>query len=65
MLGVSLASAITTAINQRAEARLVALDTKGAFGSVWWRGLLAHLWIIGFHDKVFRLFQLYLSNRFI
>ena len=44
--GVSLASTITTAIDQRAEARLVALDIKGAFDSVWWRGLLAHwfLW---------------------
>ena len=31
--GVSLASTITTAINQRAEARLVALDIKGAFDS--------------------------------
>ena len=40
--GVLLASCITTAINQRAEARLVALDIKGAFDSVWWRGLLAH-----------------------
>ena len=32
--GVFLASAVTTAINQRAEARLVALDIKGAFDSV-------------------------------
>ena len=61
--GVSLASTITTAINQRAEARLVALDIKGAFDSVWWKGLLAHLWSIGFHDKTFRLFESYLSNR--
>ena len=36
--GVLLASTITTAIYQRAEARLVALDIKGAFDSVWWRG---------------------------
>ena len=63
--GVFLASVITSAINQRAEARLVALDIKGAFDSVWWRGLLAHLWNIGFRDKAFRLFQSYLSDRFI
>ena len=63
--GVLLASTITTAINQRAEARLVALDIKGAFDSVWWRGLLAHLWSIGLRDKVFQLFESYLSNRFI
>ena len=63
--GIFLASAVTTAFNQRAEARLVALDIKGAFDSVWWKGLLAHLWIVGFHDKAFELFQSYLSNRFI
>ena len=63
--GVSLASTITTAINQRAEARLVALDIKGAFDSVWWRGLLAHLWSIGFRNKAFTLFESYLSNRYI
>ena len=60
--GVFLASAVTTAINQQAEARLVALDIKGAFDSVWWKGLLAHLWSVGFRDKAF---QSYLSNRFI
>ena len=63
--GVFLASAITTAINQRVETRLVALDIKGAFDSVWWRGLLAHLWSISFRDKVFKLFQSYLSDRFV
>ena len=60
--GVSLASTITTAINQQAEARLVTLDIKGAFDSVWWKGILAHLWSIDFHDKTFRLFESYLSN---
>ena len=63
--GVSLASTITAAINQCAEAQLVALDIKGAFDSVWWRGLLAHLWSIGFRDRTFRLFESYLSNRYI
>jgi len=48
--GVLLASCIAIAINQRAEARLVALDIMGAFDSVWWWGLLAHLHSIGFHD---------------
>ena len=41
-----LASRITTAINQRAEARLVALDVKVE------KGLLAHLHSISFRDKV-------------
>ena len=53
--GVLFASTITTATNQQAEARLVALDIKGAFDSVWWRRLLANLWSVGFHDKVFQL----------
>jgi len=40
----------------------VALNIKGAFDSVWWRGLLAHLQSIGFHDKAISLFESYLSN---
>ena len=63
--GVSLASAITTAINQRAEVRLVALDIKGAFDHVRWDGLLKHLWSIGCRGRVFRLFESYLSDRYI
>ena len=63
--GISLASTITTAINQLAEACLVALDIKGAFDSVWWKGLLAHLWSVGFRGKAFQLFESYLSNRYI
>ena len=53
--GVLLATCITAAINQRAEARLVALDIKGAFDSAWWKRLLAHLQSIGFCDKVISL----------
>ena len=45
--GVSLASTISTAINQRAEIRLVALDIKGAFDHVRWDSVLNHLWSIG------------------
>ena len=63
--GISLASTITTAINQCAEAHLVALDIKGAFDSVWWKGLLAHLWSVGFRGKAFQLFESYLSNCYI
>ena len=63
--GVLIVSAILTVINQQPEVRLVALDIKGAFDSVWWKGLLAHLWSIIFCGKIFRLFQSYLSNHFI
>ena len=62
---ISLASTITIAINQRAKARLVALDIKGAFNSVWWKGLLAYLWSVGFRGKAFQLFESYLSNCYI
>ena len=51
--GISLASTITTAINQHAEAHLVDLDINGAFDSVWWKGLLAHLWSVGFQGKLY------------
>jgi len=62
---LSLASTIMSALNQRAEVRLVALDIKGAFDHVCWKGLLAHLWSIGFRGTVFRLFESYLSDRYI
>jgi len=45
--GTSLASTIASAINQRAEVRLVALDIKGAFDHVRWDGVLEHLRSIG------------------
>ena len=45
--GVSMTESIVAALNQRAEVRLVALDIKGAFDSVWWQGLLCHLRHIG------------------
>ena len=43
--------------------RLVALDFKGAFDKVWWRGLLAHLWAVRVRAKAYKLFESYLSNR--
>ncbi len=43
--------------------RLVALDFKGAFDKVWWRGLLAHLWAVGVRAKAYKLFESYLSDR--
>ena len=43
--------------------RLVALDIKGAFDSVWWRGLLCHLRHIGIGGLAYQLFTSYLSER--
>ena len=63
--GLSLASTIMSALNQRAEVRLVALDIKGAFDHVCWKGFLAHLWSFGFREKVIHLFESYLSDQHI
>ena len=63
--GISLATTVASAINQRAEVRLVALDIKGAFDHVRWDGVLEHLRSIGCRGRMFRLFQSYLSDRYI
>ena len=44
--GFSLASTIMSALNQRAEVRLVSIDI--VFDHVCWKRLLAHLWSVGF-----------------
>ena len=54
--GVSVAGSTVDALNQRAEVRLVALDIKGAFDSVWWQGLLCHLQNIGITGLAYQLF---------
>ena len=43
--------------------RLVALDIKGAFDSVWWQSLLCHLRHIGVGGLAYQLFTSYLSER--
>ena len=62
-VGVILADTISLALEARKDVRLVALDFKGAFDKVWWRGLLAHLWAVGVRSKAFKLMQSYLSDR--
>jgi len=62
-VGVILADRISLALEARKDVRLVALDFKGAFDKVWWRGLLAHLWAVGVRSKAFKLMQSYLSDR--
>lgn len=46
----------------RAKVRLVVLDIKGAFDSVWWQGLLCHLLHIGIDGLAYRpyLFECFL-----
>jgi hypothetical protein len=62
-VGVILADQISRALEARKDVRLVALDFKGAFDKVWWRGLLAHLWAVGVRSKAYKLFESYLSDR--
>ncbi|CAM9923839.1 unnamed protein product [Heterosigma akashiwo] len=62
-VGVVLADRISLALEARKDVRLVALDFKGAFDKVWWRGLLAHLLAVGVRSKAFKLMQSYLSDR--
>ncbi|CAM9689283.1 unnamed protein product, partial [Heterosigma akashiwo] len=62
-VSVILADRISLALEARKDMRLVALDFKGAFDKVWWRGLLAHLWAVGVRSKAFKLMQSYLSDR--
>jgi hypothetical protein len=62
-VGAVLADQIAQALQAKKDVRLVALDFKGAFDKVWWRGLLAHLWAVGVRAKAYKLFESYLSDR--
>jgi hypothetical protein len=62
-VGVIIADQIARSLEARKDVRLVALDFKGAFDKVWWRGLLEHLWAVGVRGRAFKLFQSYLSGR--
>ncbi|CAM9802502.1 unnamed protein product, partial [Heterosigma akashiwo] len=62
-VGAVLADQIAQALQAKKDVRLVALDFKGAFDKVWWRGLLSHLWAVGVRAKAYKLFESYLSDR--
>ena len=62
-VGAVLANQIAQALQAEKDVRLVALNFKGAFDKVWWRGLLAHLWAVGVCAKAYKLFESYLSDR--
>ena len=61
-VGIAIADQIATTLEAREELRVVALDFRGAFDRVWWRGLLAHLWAVGVRGRVFKLISNYLSE---
>ena len=50
-------------LEAREELRVVALDIRGTFDRVWWRGLLAHLQSIGIRGRALALLKSYLSDR--
>ncbi|CAN0065010.1 unnamed protein product, partial [Heterosigma akashiwo] len=62
-VGVIIADQIARSLEARKDVRLVALDFKGAFDKVWWRGLLEHLWAVGVRAEPSSFFQSYLSGR--
>ena len=61
--GTAIAFTATQVLEDREECRIVSLDIRGAFDSVWWSGLLSHLRSIGMRSKAYRLLCSYLSNR--
>ena len=62
-VGIAIADQIATTLEARDELRVVALDFRGAFDRVWWRGLLAYLWVVGVRGRAFKLISSYLSER--
>ena len=56
--GISMTGSIVSALNQWAEVRLVTLDIKGAFDSVWWRGLLCHIMQIDVGGPAYQMLHL-------
>ena len=58
--GAAMAFTATQALEDRQECRIMSLDIRGAFDSVWWDGLLQHLWSVGLRGKAYCLLQSYL-----
>lgn len=58
--GATMAFTTTQALE---ECRIVSLDIHGALDSVWWCGLLQHLWSVGLRGRAYCLLQSYLCDR--
>ena len=61
--GTALALIAMQALECRQECQIVFLDIRGAFNSVWWGGLLQHLWSVGLRGKAYCLLHSYLCDR--
>ena len=62
-VGIVITNEIAEALEAREELRVVALNIRGAFDRVWWRGLLAHLHSISIRERAFALLKSYLTDR--
>ena len=49
--GTAIAFTAIQALEHCEECRIVSLDIRGAFNSVWWAGLLKHLWSVGLRSN--------------
>ena len=63
--GAALAFTAIQALERRQECRIVSLDIRGAFDSVWWGGLLQHLKSVGLRGKAYCLLSSYLCDRYL
>jgi len=61
--GATIVFTAMQALERRMECRVVSLDIRGAFDSIWWNGLLQHLWSVGLRGRVYKLICSYLNNR--
>ena len=61
--GAAMVFIATYALEHRQECHIMSLDIRGAFDSVWWDGLLQHLWSVGLRGKAYCLLQSYLCDR--
>ena len=61
--GTAMAFTATQALEDSQECCIVSLDIRGAFDSVWWDGLLQHLWSVGLRGKAYCLLRSYLCDR--
>ena len=60
--GAARAFTATRALEHRQECQIVSLEIHGAFDSVWWGGLLQHLYSVGMRGKAYCFLQSYLSD---
>jgi len=61
--GTALVFTLIQALEHRMKCRVVSLDICSASDSVWWKGLLQHLWSVGMRGRAYNLWCSYLIDR--